>query len=910
MNPQAESAHTPNESTDAPIGRVARFLGSWTDIVTRRAWLVVLLVTAAGIAAGLHAIRHLGVDTDTVEMLSAELPWRIENERHKRLYPHYADNIVVVVRGATPELAAEAQRRLGERLRAEPERFEDVHPVGGGPFFRGRSLLYLETEELEALEEGLEEGGPWLLDLERQPGVARLLTVVDSLLAQGPDPRAVGLLGAIGLAFEASMVDRVQPLPWRSLMTGEPPSAEELRRHIEVLPELDFARLLPAEPAIERIRVVADSLGLTARNGVSVRLTGFLPMSEEELRSAGRGLWVAGLISLVLVAGTLYVGLRSGRLILAALATLLVGLAFTAAFAALAVGRLNLISMAFAVLYIGLGIDYAIHYCLRYRELRCRGSGRREALRGTSEDVGASLLLSAVTTAACFYAFIPTDFSGVSELGLIGGTGMLISFATTITLLPAILGLVPFRPAPGEEPLVGGVLPVGLERGLKRPGFVLAGAALVAVVCVALLPRARFDLDPLSLRNPEGESTSTFLELLADSSARPLTVSVLAADREEARRVSAELEALGAVDAAVGLDDFVPGEQETKLDRIGRIARLIGPAPEGTKARPAGPGGTPADVDETLAEVDRFRESLRALRLEGEEADLARFVVFQLRSWQRWMEQLPPPARERAVARVEESLLGGLERSLRELRASFDARPVTVDSLPVDLVARWRAADGTRRVEVIPRDDLADPAALRAFVAEVRTVAPDATGEPVINVSAGEAVVTAFRRALAGASVATLLLLVIALRSVRDAARVLLPLLLAAAMTGAATVVFGIPFNYANVIAIPLLLGVGVDNGIHMVHRDRAGGVAPDGLLATSTARAVLYASLTTIFSFGSLAFSDHPGTASMGRLLTIGMLAVLVCTLLVLPALRPFRLLRPSTADGRGVAGPRVGQV
>ncbi len=932
MNPRAESAHTPAESTDAPIGRVARVLGSWTNIVTRRAWLVVLLVTASGIAAGLHAIRHLGIDTDTVEMLSAELPWRIENERHKRLYPHYADNIVVVVRGATPELAAEAQRRLGERLRAEPERFEDVHLVGGGPFFRGRSLLYLETEELEALEEGLEEAGPWLLDLERQPGVARLLTVVDSLLAQGADPRALGLLGAIGLAFEASMVDRVQPLPWRSLMTEEPPSPEELRRYIEVLPELDFAQLLPAEPAIERIRVVADSLGLTARNGVSVRLTGFLPMSEEELRSAGRGLWVAGLISLVLVAGTLYVGLRSGRLILAALATLLVGLSFTAAFAALAVGRLNLISMAFAVLYIGLGIDYAIHYCLRYRELRCRGSGGREALRGTSEDVGASLLLSAVTTAACFYAFIPTDFSGVSELGLIGGTGMLISFATTITLLPAILGLAPFRPAPGEEPLVGGVLPVGLERGLTRPGFVLAGAALVAVVCLALLPRARFDLDPLSLRNPEGESTSTFLELLADSSARPLTVSVLAADREEAWRVSADLEALGAVEAAVGLDDFVPGEQETKLDRIGRIARLIGPAPEATEARQAGPGDTLVrrvdvdgtlvtqaevddtlvrdDVDETLAEVDRFRESLRALRLEGEEADVARFVVFQLRSWQRWMEQLPPPARERVVARVEESLLGELERSLRELRASFDARPVTVDSLPGDLVARWRAADGTRRVEVIPRDDLADPAALRAFVAEVRTVAPDATGEPVINVSAGEAVVTAFRRALAGASVATLLLLVIALRSVPDAARVMLPLLLAAAMTGAATVVFGIPFNYANVIAIPLLLGVGVDNGIHMVHRDRTGGVPPGGLLVTSTARAVLYASLTTIFSFGSLAFSDHPGTASMGRLLTIGMLAVLVCTLLVLPALRPFRLLRPSAAAGRGAAGPRVGQV
>ena len=289
-----------------------------------------------------------------------------------------------------------------------------------------------------------------------------------------------------------------------------------------------------------------------------------------------------------------------------------------------------------------------------------------------------------------------------------------------------------------------------------------------------------------------------------------------------------------------------------------------------------------------LAAVNQFREGLGALELEGEDADLVRFVTFQIRSWQRWMENLPERGRDRAAARVRESLTGGLTRSLGELRTSLRAVPVSLNSLPPALRRRWVAPHGSRRVEVIPRDNLADMDALRAFVAEVQTAAPRATGEPVINVSAGEAVVEAFRRALVGAALATAVLLVLALRSFADAARVMFPLLLAGAATGAATVVLGLDFNYANVIALPLLLGVGVDNGIHMVHRLRRSPAADSDLLDTSTARAVLYASLTTIFSFGNLAFSRHPGTASMGRLLTIGMLAVLACTLLVLPALAP----------------------
>jgi hypothetical protein len=175
---------------------------------------------------------------------------------------------------------------------------------------------------------------------------------------------------------------------------------------------------------------------------------------------------------------------------------------------------------------------------------------------------------------------------------------------------------------------------------------------------------------------------------------------------------------------------------------------------------------------------------------------------------------------------------------------------------------------------------------LRRFVTAVRTLAPGATGFPAITLEAGNAVVRAFQQALLLSLTAIVALLLMLLRRKRDALLVVVPLLLAGSLTGAASVLLGIPFNFANVIALPLILGIGVDSGIHMVHRMRTNPPVGGQVLQTSTARAVLFSSLTTLSSFGNLALSSHRGMASMGELLSIGIGFTLVCTLIVLPAL------------------------
>jgi predicted RND superfamily exporter protein len=235
------------------------------------------------------------------------------------------------------------------------------------------------------------------------------------------------------------------------------------------------------------------------------------------------------------------------------------------------------------------------------------------------------------------------------------------------------------------------------------------------------------------------------------------------------------------------------------------------------------------------------------------------------------------------VPTLRQVLLTGLERRLAELSDLIRAKRVTLASLPAELRDSWIAADGRARIEVFPEGDARDPVVLDRFVTAVRSVAPDATGTPVTMREAGHLISSAFVQAGIIAVVAIALLLALVLRRPRDVLLVMLPLLLAAILTLATTVLIGMPLNYANIIALPLLFGIGVAFDIYFVMNWRAGETHH---LQSSTARAVVFSALTTVSAFGSLALSNDPGTSEMGELLAISLAMTLLCTLFVLPAL------------------------
>jgi len=645
-----------------------------------------------------------------------------------------------------------------------------------------------------------------------------------------------------------------------------------------VTPVADYSSLFPVSGALAAIRAEASRLSLNPDHGVRVRITGGLAMSDEELHSVSRGAGRAALMALVGVALVLVFGLGSLRLVCACLLTLLIGLVWTASFAAAAVGQLNMVSIAFAVLYIGLGVDYAVHYGLRYRELRMSALDHDRALSHAAGDVGGVLALCALTTGSGFFAFLPTDFAGVSELGLIAGVGMFISLAATLTLMPALLTLVNH-----SEPGFGGInLPGGKQLGIwlyHHQRMILLLFLVLGVVASTALLRVSFDSDPLNLRDRTGEAVSTYRELVADD--HNWSLDVLVPDQAALAALRQRLEALPAVSDTRALVDFVPTGQEQKLALIDDLALLLGP-------------GSVFGAHKTS--IEKSAMALRALpaTLAGHPQSspgLANLGV-ALQRLQPLLDKILTPARGRAdpqalaeLARLENSILGALPEQLRLLHQALNADFIDLAGLPETLRRDWLSRDGRLRLQINSAVDLNQPANQERFVAQVHGVAPGAVGTPVIHLQAARVVVRAFQEAFSLALACIALLLWLILRNVREVLLVLIPLILAGLFSVAIMVALGQQFNFANVIALPLLLGIGVDSGIHILSRARH-GESPVKLTGSMTARAVLVSALTTTVSFGNLAFSAHPGTASMGLLLAIGMAATLVCTLLVLPVL------------------------
>ena len=835
-----------------------------------------LLLTAA---AALFFVQNFSMSTATEDMLSEELPFRQLSRELEREFPQRS-GLVVVVEGRSAEHADKAAAALAARLKLNPELFTSVSYLEGNDFFRRNGLLFLSVDALEQLSDRIARAQPFLGALWRDPSLRGLfemlhLVVRETTAAdQSPPVDIATLLNEITEVATAQAENRPAELSWRRMMSGNV-SEERLRRIILVTPAVNAGVLRPAEQAITTLRQFVDELGLHPDQGVRVRLTGPVAINHEELASVTVGMGVASAASLILVIALLIVCFRSPRQTWSCLVTLLVGLILTAALGIGMVGTLNLISVAFAVLFIGLGVDFGIHYALRFRECCETLPDHAESLRNAAVSVGGALALTAGAASISFFSFLPTQYVGLAELGLIAGCGMIVALISTYLLMPAMMTLVKprFRHAVSWETARRATFAPWVRR---HANLVVGIAVLLAVVGLALTPLARFDFDPLHLKDPESESVATLLELMADDPTTAYAITVLADDLTEAAHLAEQAKRIEGVHSARTALSFVPADQEQKLDIIADIAFLIEPA----LMAPQSNAPTPAEV---VAAYHPFREALQDLAAVSQDTtgQAAARLVTALDTLINQSALHPD-----VLDQLQFRLLGGLPREMVNLRQSLQAEPISLETLPPVLREQWIAADGRARIDIFPQANLyLEKDAIRRFVLSVQDVMPNATGTPVSIYEAGRAVVGAFIQAAVIASVAITVMLLILLRSIKYTLLVFSPLVLAAIFTVATAVLIGMPFNFANVIVLPLLFGLGVAGSLHIVIRERKQG-GDAGALSTSTPRAVTFSALTTMASFGSLGLSNHPGTASMGVLLTIAIAASVSCTLLILPAI------------------------
>ncbi|MGI9590346.1 MAG: MMPL family transporter, partial [Myxococcota bacterium] len=843
--------------------------------------------------AGYASVTRIEIEGSTAALFSPDLPFKQNEHRYYAAFPTQYENMFIVVDALTPERAGWAAEALASELRARPERFHSVFLPGGGSFFERNAFLYLDTDELETLADQLVLAQPYLAELSRDGSLRGLA----SILARGARAAREGDVSAEQLpaiferfdeALRAEVSGEPYRMSWAEVVANRDFESDPRQRVLLVQPVLNTAEIQPARAAIDAVRETVAALGFDRDEAVRVRITGDVALSYEEMEVVKSQAATAGFVSFVLVGFILFFALRSLRLVLSTLATLLVGLVLTGGWTALAVGRLNMISVAFAVLFIGLGVDFAIHFCVRYRELLTGGAGHDSAIGAAAREVGSSLALCALTTALGFFAFAPTPFVGVAELGVVSGGGMIVSFFCTLTLLPALLSLPPLpraEPALGE-PVWSGAL---AELPVRFPRVVRGAALLLGLASIALLPQARFDNNPLNVRDPSSESVRTLRELLENGASSPWSLNVLASDLETAQALAAELRPLETVGRVVTLSDYVPANQREKLSIIEDLALFYEPVANGST-----PDRVP--VAEQLEALRHLLDELGKLAPSEADAETRASAAALATSLERYLADFGEADAER-LATLEASLLQSLPEQLRILDAALGAGEVSLENLPDALLSQMLTADGRARVQIFPSQDLSDHASLAAFYDEVRAVEPRLSGSAAEMVESGRTVVAALQQALLSALVAVTVVMLLLWRRLTDTALVLLPLALASTMTVAAAVLLDIPFNFADVIVLPLLLGIGVDSGIHLVHRARISGEIKS-LLGTSTARAVGYSALTTVASFGTMGFATHLGLATLGRLLTLGVAFTLVCNLVVLPSL--IRLRR-----GAGAAAP-----
>ncbi len=857
-----------------------QLLVRWTSGVVRHAGPVVLLALVLTTLSIVYLSQNVRINTSTDDMLSADLAFRQQSMKMDAAFPEMSDNLLVVIDGETPDLADRAALELAGQMRQRPKIFGSIFDPAGDDFFRRNGLLYLDLDELYDLSDRLAEAQPFLGSLWQDLNLRGLFSMLGKAIDAttgdgftGQPIESAKLLNTISDVGEAQLEGKFSELSWRALMQGKDDGANANRRFLLIKPALDFDSLSPASDAMEAVRNLAGDLNLSPERGVHVRLTGSAALAEEELESVEQGMGLAGLLSLSFVMVLLVVGLRRLSLVVATILTLLTGLIWTAAFAILALGALNLISVAFAVLFIGLSVDFGIHYGLRYREAVDKGAGHDAGLGAAAEGSGGALTLSAVAAAIAFYSFLPTDYRGLAELGLIAGTGMFIALFANLTILPALLTWLPKSKMNGNPPSISnrqstfGTFIHSQARVLCL-AFVLAGGAAMLIA-----PKVDFDFDPLNLKDRSTESMATLIDLMADSRTSPYSIEILADDLEAARRIAGRLRPLETVASVETLADYVPTDQDEKLDVIASTALFLTPSLSGS--------GAPVPLERKVRRqtVAGFIDRLKTLSDKGGDAerraaDRLRGVLGKITG-----------SGDDGLAEFENRVLAALPAQLSTLKRSLDASPVTLDDLPGSLRQRMIASDGRARIEVYPKQDLQDRAALTRFVDAVRGVAPDAIGSPVVILEAGRAVLRSFYQAggLSAALIAVMLLVV--LGRLRDVLLVFAPLVLAGVFALALSVVFGLAFNFANVIVLPLLFGLGVAGGIHLVSRDADEG-GQGRVMGTSTPRAVVFSALTTIGSFGSIALSAHPGTSSMGVLLTLTISLTLLCTLVFLPAL------------------------
>jgi len=803
------------------------------------------------------------------------------------------EDIVVVIESPDASAAGAFGTRLYGALAKDRKEFSDIFYPYALPFFQKNGLLFMDLADLKELHRNLSLAAPVLKDLSKEPKVATLFNHLtrrmDRYVAgeKSELPGLVFMLDKLGAGFSTFGGGKGAPPSLEGFfMSSDSSFAKAGRQQIlTVLPVRANVGFVPAGSAIAKVRAEIGKLkALPEFKGVTAGLTGSPVLENEEMATSQKDITLATCISLALTVVLLLLAFRGVLNVIAAMVSLLVAISLSFGFATAAVGHLNILSMVFAIMLIGIGIEYGIQVVLRYQEELRLGADELPAIEtGLSRNVWA-IVMAAATVAAAFLTFIFTDFKGIAELGIIAAGGVAICVLVTFTVLPAVLVLLSRKRKhrPARPPRVG------RDSGFKRlafghPKLVIAATVICCAASLYPLAKISFDYNLMNLQAKGLESVSYAYKLMRSKENAGYFAALTAGSRAEAAAKTRALEALPTVDHVVSLATFVPDGQKEKLAELAAIRQELA-------------GVNPGKYEEDLSLMElptvfeNFRNAtvkLKAKLVEEKSPDAPKVAAF-LTVLDKFFAGLEKEKDRNAVGMLQD-FQGGMFRELPEkigmLKESLNASPITEADIPAELRARFVGKTGKLMLQVAPKGEIFDLKPLKAYLNDVRRVDPHATGEPVMVYESMTIMRDAYRMAFIYAFVAIVAILFITFRSLKFTLIGLIPLVVGILFMVAGMWLCGISFNSANIIVMPLVLGIAIDSGIYIINRFRREEGSAADVIMSSTGVGVLLNTLTIMASFGALMVAHHQGVFSIGAVMSLGMFACQIAFMITLPA-------------------------
>ncbi len=831
---------------------------TWVVSIPRTALFVISLVT---LALGWVAASQFKINSDLTQLIRQEADWRKDFDHFQKEFPQLTRTAVVVLGSSSLQKLESGTDQLVSYLEKRPERFSDVFAPGHDQFIRDRIFLYMNLDQLDLAVDRLAQAQPWLSAVSKEPSLIGVFGLLTDALENDPPERLAEILDVVSDSIEKTLSGELNKIWWGDEIF---PINDTRYQLVYVKAQSNYLDSLPDAEFMEELRLMLETLNLP--DGVSASLTGEIPLQHEEIEAAIDGVALAGWIALLLLFVVMFVGVRSFRIILGTFLLLGIGVTWTIGYALLSVGEFNTLSLIFVVMFFGLGVDFALHYSLRFQEAVGEKIEKSEALVQSGKSVGRAISLGAVTTAIGFLGFWPTDYQGLADLGVISAGGMLIACFLAFTFLPAFYAVIgPPRSSgvglPSSDRVVAWLV--------ERKGLVIGSSLVIAGLAVSQAIQLQFDYSVLALKDPKSESMSTHRILQQEGISTDYSLFVVN-DQSADKRA---LMALETVKDVTVVEDFIPQDQQEKLFVVEDLQFMLLDSLEINKDPQE--RSLKEIKDSSLKLIDKLED------LMNEDSAISQEVLEKLRMNLVAMQR----ASQEEWNKLQTGVIDDLLAQIQTIRRRLDLDEVKLESLPSSVASRLVSENGQKLSVIVPSQDMDSIVNLSSFIESVRSLAPTATGRPVIEWGVGTLVVNSFQTALLLSACSILLILLLALRNLLLALVVLVPLLLAALLTFGIAVFAGISINMANILVLPLIFGLGAASGIHVVDR-YLGEQDVTQLMNSSTPRAVVLSNLTTVGAFASLSISAHQGAASVGILLTIAVCLLLLFTLFLLPVL------------------------